>query len=64
MAANKSGKGKGKGGRKTGFAGKRKDIYLALRREGASKQKAARIANAAAAGTLDHRRGKRKKRKK
>ncbi len=31
------------------------DTYEALREEGASKEKAARIANAKAAGTLDHR---------
>lgn len=30
-------------------------VYEALRKEGASKSKAARIANARAAGTLDHR---------
>lgn len=30
-------------------------LYEDLRRDGASKQKAARIANAKAAGTLDHR---------
>jgi hypothetical protein len=30
-------------------------VYEALRRDGASKEKAARIANAKAAGTLDHR---------
>lgn len=30
-------------------------MYEDLRRDGASKQKAARIANAKAAGTLDHR---------
>lgn len=30
-------------------------LYEDLRREGASKEKAARIANAKAAGTLDHR---------
>ncbi|MDQ2877677.1 MAG: Rho termination factor [Pseudomonadota bacterium] len=32
-------------------------LYEDLRREGASKEKAARIANAKAAGTLDHRSG-------
>lgn len=31
------------------------DTYEALRKEGASKEKAARIANAQAAGTIDHR---------
>lgn len=31
------------------------ELYEDLRRDGASKQKAARIANAKAAGTLDHR---------
>lgn len=30
-------------------------LYEALRQDGASKEKAARIANARAAGTLDHR---------
>ena len=30
-------------------------LYKDLRRDGASKEKAARIANAKAAGTLDHR---------
>ncbi|MEM8826084.1 MAG: Rho termination factor N-terminal domain-containing protein [Pseudomonadota bacterium] len=33
---------------------KDQDIYDALRKEGASKEKAARIANAQAAGTVDH----------
>ena len=31
------------------------DTYEALRKDGASKEKAARIANAQAAGTVDHR---------
>lgn len=35
---------------------KRKDVYRALRRQGASKSKAARIANATANGTIDRRR--------
>ncbi|MGN6269892.1 MAG: DUF7218 family protein [Sphingomonas sp.] len=34
---------------------KNDDTYEALRKEGASKEKAARIANAQAAGTIDHR---------
>jgi hypothetical protein len=34
---------------------KNDDTYEALRKEGASKEKAARIANALAAGTIDHR---------
>lgn len=38
---------------------KRKDVYRALRREGASKEKAARIANATANGTIDRKRGRR-----
>lgn len=32
-------------------------VYEALRKQGASEQKAARIANAKAAGTLHHRKG-------
>lgn len=40
---------------------KREDVYDALRREGASKEKAARIANATAAGTIDHHKGARRK---
>lgn len=35
---------------------KRKDVYRALRRQGASKSKAARIANATANGTIDRKR--------
>lgn len=38
-----------------GPAVKEDKLYEDLRRDGASKQKAARIANAKAAGTLDHR---------
>ncbi len=56
-----------KKGRPKHFTGKRKDVYKALRRGGASKEKAAKIANAAAAGTLaswgNKRRYGRKKRK-
>lgn len=37
---------------------KDEDTYKALRREGASEEKAARIANARAAGTLHHGGGK------
>ncbi len=40
---------------------KRKDVYEALRREGVSKEKAARIANATAAGTIDHHKGRKHK---
>lgn len=36
---------------------KRRDVYDALRRQGASKAKAARIANATANGTNGHRKG-------
>ncbi|QWY84418.1 hypothetical protein SEA_KNOCKER_76 [Mycobacterium phage Knocker] len=39
---------------------KRKDVYRALRREGASKEKAARIANATANGTINRKGGGRK----
>lgn len=35
-------------------AAKRREIYEAIREEGASKEKAARIANAQVAGTIDH----------
>lgn len=34
---------------------KKQDTYEALREQGYSKEKSARIANAQAAGTLDHR---------
>lgn len=37
-----------------GPAIKNDEVYEALREDGASKEKAARIANAQAAGTLDH----------
>jgi hypothetical protein len=34
------------------YTGLRPDVYAALRKQGASKEKAAKIANAAGAGTL------------
>jgi hypothetical protein len=37
---------------------KKANTYEALRRKGASKSKAARIANAQANGTISHKRGK------
>lgn len=37
---------------------KRWDVYEALRRKGASKTKAAKIANATANHTIDHKRGR------
>lgn len=40
---------------------KREDVYEALRREGASKEKAARIANATANHTIDHHKGQKRK---
>lgn len=40
---------------------KRRDVYDALRREGASEEKAARIANATANHTIDHRKGQKRK---
>lgn len=40
---------------------KDEDTYEALRRKGYSKEKAARIANAQAAGTIDHHKGERRK---
>lgn len=49
-----------KGGGKHGPSVKRDDVYEALRKDGASKEKAARIANATAAGTID-RKGKKGK---
>lgn len=37
---------------------KKEDTYEALREKGYSKEKSARIANAQAAGTIDHKGGK------
>lgn len=39
---------------------KKEDTYDALREKGYSKEKAARIANAQAAGTVDHHKGAKK----
>lgn len=39
---------------------KKEDTYEALREKGYSKEKSARIANAQAAGTIDHKGGKSK----
>jgi hypothetical protein len=50
------GKRKGGGTRKSL---KKPKLYDKLRRKGYSKEKAARISNAVAAGTIDHKRGKR-----
>lgn len=43
---------------------KKPKLYDKLRRKGYSKEKAARISNAVAAGTIDHKGGGRKRRKK
>lgn len=43
---------------------KKPKLYDKLRRKGYSKEKAARISNAVAAGTIDHHRGRRGGRKK
>lgn len=40
---------------------KNEDVYDALRRKGYSKEKSARIANAQAAGTIDHHKGQKRK---
>ncbi|WP_162836484.1 DUF7218 family protein [Nocardia otitidiscaviarum] len=39
---------------------KKEDTYEALREKGYSKEKSARIANAQAAGTIDHKSGNRR----
>lgn len=41
---------------------KKPKLYDKLRRKGYSKTKAAKISNAVAAGTIDHKRGRRKRR--
>lgn len=53
---------KGRGGRRGGTRKslKKPALYDKLRAKGYSKQKAARISNAVAAGTIDHHRGRRK----
>lgn len=40
---------------------RKEDTYEALREKGYSKEKAARIANAQAAGTIDHHKGGKRK---
>ncbi|AKF14920.1 hypothetical protein AVT46_gp59 [Mycobacterium phage MOOREtheMARYer] len=50
--------GKGRGGTRKSL--KKPKLYDKLRRKGYSKEKAARISNAVAAGTIDHHGGKRR----
>ena len=47
-------------GKHGNLTGKASRVYEALRREGMGKQKAARIANASKAGTINYKGGKRK----
>jgi hypothetical protein len=51
----------GRGGGRHGPSIKKDDTYEALRRKGYSKRKAARIANAQANGTINHRGGRKRR---
>lgn len=59
--AKRGGKRSGKHGGGTRASLKKPKLYDKLRAKGYSKTKAAKISNAVAAGTIDHKRGRRKR---